>query len=226
MAEIIPAILAKKFAEIEYKTSLVKTLVDTVQVDTCDGRFADNLLWPYVEKGRPSDVVFQELLTEKRGLPFWDELDYEFDLMVQEPESIIADFVRIGASRLFVHFESTKCLEDIIHEWKNSVEIGIALKPSTPLEALDSFLHEIRSVQFMGSDRIGHAGVELDERLHKRLRTFKQMHPLHLVSVDIGVNFETAPRLVAAGADRLVAGSAIFKSPNIKGAIKQLRDLV
>jgi ribulose-phosphate 3-epimerase len=224
--EVIPAILARTYGEIKEKLALVRGAADTVQVDTCDGRFADNLLWPYVEKGRADDADFRELLSERKGLPFWNELDYEFDLMVQEPESIIADFVRIGASRLLVHLESTERMEDIIHEWKDSVEIGIALRPSTSLEELESYLHEIRLVQFMGSDNIAHAGVALDERIYGRLREFKKKHPEHIAAVDIGVNVETAPDLVAAGADRLVAGSAIFKSPDIKGAIKQLSHLV
>lgn len=224
--EIIPAILAKTYDEIEAKVALVKGIVDTVQVDTCDGRFAESILWPYTRRGEIVDAHFSELKAERNGLPFWDELDYEFDLMVKEPESIVGDFVRIGASRLFVHLESTSKMEDIIHEWKDAVEIGIALKPSTPLEALESYLHEVRSVQFMGSDTIGHAGVQLDPAIFDRLREFKKKHPTHLTSVDIGVNLETAAELVAAGADRLVAGSAIFKALNIREAIERFKNLI
>ncbi len=224
--EIIPAILAKHYSEIERKASLVSGLVDAVQVDVCDGRFADAILWPYVRKGEIDDPDFRELTEEKRGLPFWNELDYEFDLMVQEPEGIVGDFVRIGATRLLIHLESTSKMEDIIHEWKDTVEIGIALKPKTPLSELDSFMHEVKSVQFMGSDRIAHAGVALDPRVPLRIKEFKKKYPAHIVSVDIGVNLETAPQLLAAGADRLVAGSAIFKADDPALAIKRFQGLV
>jgi len=218
---IIPAILEKSFFGMERKAALVKGVVDTVQVDICDGRFADNKTWPY--EGDHGE--FARITNEEAGLPFWDELDYEFDLMVKEPEGIIGDYVKAGATRLLVHLESTKQLSDIIREWGNSVEIGIALRPSTPLEDLDPYMHEVRHVQCMGADLISHGGVSLDSRVPERVRTLRAKYPEHGISVDIGVNFETAPVLVSAGATHLIAGSAIFKSVNPHEAIRQLNRL-
>src|SRR3989344_3356515 len=205
--QVIPAILSKSFREIEEKISLVKGLVDTVQVDICDGGFADNKTWPYFKEPTAhdplqttkKDVDFQDLITDKKGLPFWEDIDYEFDLMVRAPESIIGDYVRMGTTRLLIHLESTKQMEDIIAEWKNAVELGIALKPSTPLSELDSFMHEIRYVQCMGSDRISHAGVSLNPRVYERIRELHTRYPDVAISVDIGVNFETAPLLIEIG---------------------------
>lgn len=222
MKEIIPAILSKSFSEIKYKVGLVADHVDTVQVDLCEGKFADNKTWPFTG----DNGEFAHLAAEQEGLPFWEQVNYEFDVMVKEPEGMIGDLVRAGASRILVHLESTEKMEDILREWGNAVEIGIALKPKTPLAELDSFMHEVTVVQFMGSDFIAHAGISLDPSIFERIRTFKKKYPEHAVSIDIGVNFETAPELLAAGADHLVAGSAIFKADDPVLAIKRFRDLL
>ncbi len=249
--------MPKTFREIEEKTALVAGAVDTVQVDIVDGKFAPNTTWPYVEKGEmgergeKGDKDFEELLAEKKELPHSEELDYEFDLMVANPAEAVPDFVRLGASRVIVHIESFgmgekgergEMLSELIHEWKHSVDVALALKPSTPLSAIEPFLHEVSLVQFMGNDKISFGGVPLDEeKVLPKIRELRSKHPLpsptralplvgerHLaleISVDIGVNRDTAPRLIAAGASRLVAGSAIFGSDNPRLAIEAFRRL-
>ncbi len=220
-SHIVPAIPVKSFLELEQKVELVKDCVDTVQVDVCDGRFVDCKRWPYVgDKGE-----FAEIIAEKRGLPFWDSVDYEFDLMVKEPESVIADYVRAGASAIVVHLESTTRMEDIIHEWKEAVKIGIAIRPATPLPELDSYMHEVTHVQFMGSDHIGHSGLTLDPVVFQRIREFRKKYPNHTLAVDIGVSLETAPELIAAGATHLAATSAIFGQAHPAQAIRELERL-
>ena len=78
----------------------------------------------------------------------------------------------------------------------------------------------------MGNDRIGFGGVPLDEELVlPKISELRKRHPELTISVDIGVNAETAPRLIAAGATRLVAGSAIFGKANPAQAIKELERL-
>lgn len=218
---IIPAIHAQSFPELEYKVGLVKDSVDLVQIDVFDGRYVDSKSWPYVgDKGE-----FAKIIAEKEGLPFWDRIDYEFDLHVKEPEGIIADYVRAGASRILIHLESTAQMEEIIHEWKSVVDIGIACKPSTPLSELDSYMHEVNRVQFMGHDHVGHSGLTLDPRVPEKIKDFRKKYPAHAVSVDIGVNLETAPQLISAGATHLAVTSAIFKNANPAGAVRELEAL-
>ena len=86
-------------------------------------------------------------------------------------------------------------------------------------------IKEADFVQFMGSDNIGHAGEELDEKVFDKIKIFREKYPNIPIQVDIGVNPDTAPRLVEAGATALVSGSAIFKSANIKEAIERLQYL-
>lgn len=223
--EIIPAILPKTFTELSEKLGRVRGLAQEVQIDIVDGTFAPAKTWPYVgDSGE-----FAEILSdEKRGLPFWDEFDFEFDLMVAKPQEVVSNWVRAGASRIILHVESASAetLSEIIHEWKHAVSIGLALNPSTPLVALETFIHEVSLVQCMGSDRIGFQGTPLDESVIQKITALRAKHPKLPIAVDIGVNKETAPRLIAAGATRLVAGSAIFGAPDIKDAIAKLQSLV
>lgn len=225
MVEIIPAIIPKSFREIEEKTALVAGLVETVQIDVCDGKFTPNKTWPFITR---SQSPFEELIAEKKGLPLGERLDYEFDLMVAKPAEAVPDFVRAGASRVILHLESAEpdTLSDLIAEWKHSVEIGLALKPSTPIENLEAFLHEVAFVQCMGNDRIGFSGISLDERsVLPKISALRKRHPRLVIGVDIGVSIDTAPRLIAVGANRLVVGSAIFESEDPRFAIEQFKRL-
>lgn len=221
---IIPAILPKDFSEIIAKLSLMKGVADAVQIDIADGKFAPNKTWPFVgDRGE-----FDKFREEKEGFPFWEDFDFEFDLMVAKPQELIADFVRIGANRIIVHLESIApdALSDLIKEWKHSVALGLALKPSTPLERLETFLHEVEFVQCMGSDRLGFQGTPLDETaVLPKLSLLRARHPTLTIGVDIGVNLETAPRLIKAGANRLVAGSAVFGSANPVESVKRFEVL-
>ncbi len=221
---IVPAILPKDFSEILEKLELIKGAVDTVQIDIADGKFAPNKTWPYV--GDHGEIT--KVLREEKGFPYWKDFDFEFDLMVAKPEEAVAFWVRAGASRVIVHIESTpeNALSDLIKEWKHTVDIGLALKPSTPMEKLETFVHEVTFVQCMGNDRIGFQGVALDEaRVLPNISHLRKKYPKLTISVDIGVSLETAPRLIEAGANRLIAGSAIFGKANPAGAIREFEKL-
>ena len=224
MTHIVPAILPKDFKEIVAKLELIRGAADAVQIDVADGKFAPNKTWPYT--GDTGEFALMQ--KEKEGFPFWEDFDFEFDLMVSKPQEAVPDFVRLGASRCIVHIESMEpeALSLLIREWKHSVDIGLALKPSTPLSLLETFLHEVEFVQCMGNDRISFQGVSLDERpVLSKISALRKKHPRLTISADIGVNFETAPRLIAAGANHLVVGSAIFKSANPADSLRQLEAL-
>ncbi len=222
--QIVPAILPKDFSEILAKLELVKGSADTVQIDIVDGKFAESKTWPYV--GDHGEIT--SILREEEGFPFWKEFDFEFDLMVSKPEEAVPFWVRAGATRVIVHLESIAphALSELITEWKHVVDVGLALKPSTPLDMLENFLPEITFVQCMGNDRIGFQGVSLDEALVlPKIMSLRKKYPELTISVDIGVNLETAPRLIEAGANRLVAGSAVFGKANPAQAIRELEAL-
>lgn len=220
MTTVVPAIIVKNFKQLEEKVSLVKDYVEYVQVDITDGKFTHNITWPYTG----DNGEYTQLVTEERGLPFWEEVDYEFHLMIEKPEETVADWIKIGASRIIVQIESTEKMQEIIDQCKAaSVEVGIALKPSTNNELLTPFIEHIDCVQCMGNDELGRHGAPLDLSVIEKIKTLREEYSDITIAIDIGVHQETTDGLIDAGADVLVAGSAIFDAENIAEAIEDLK---
>ncbi len=217
--EIIPAVLPKDFAELEEKIELVKGFVKTVQIDVCDGQFVPNATWPY----RKDDQSFAKIVGEEEGLPGWETLNYEFDLMVNRPEEIVEDWIRAGASRIILHAESKGDLAGAFSKLAGAVEIGLALSIETPLEKVVPYLESLQFIQLMGIDNLGFQHQQFDDKVIARVAEVKSRFPDLKVSVDGGVSLESAPKLIQAGADRLVIGSAIFGSENAIDAVQEFK---
>lgn len=232
MGVIIPAILTSSRKEVEEQLALVKGLVDTVQIDAVDGRFVSPPTWPYNAK----DDELTALIEAGTTLPEWGHFRYEMDLMVANPEAEAERWVSLGAQRILVHVESTKELAKIIdnlgHRYGHDkgfapdlISFGLAINVDTDSEALEPFADRIDYVQFMGIATIGKQGIPFDPRVLKKIEAFRKRHPEMTIQVDGGVSLQTAPDLLAAGADRLVAGSAIWKAPDIAEAIHAFEDI-
>jgi ribulose-phosphate 3-epimerase len=221
MTEIIPAILPQDFREVEDKMAQVKGIVSLVQIDVCDGKFVPSYTWPY----KKHDENFDAILREERGMPFWEDVDFEADLMIKDPEHHILQWVAAGASRIVLHLESTENLDKCIAELKDLVEIGIGIGLETPIEKLAPYIHDIQFVQCMGISKIGFQSQPFDNRVLQKLKDLLAAYPNTVLSVDGGVNLETAPLLIEAGAQRLVVGSALFNSDNIVETIHTLENL-
>jgi len=229
MAEIIPAVMAESVDDLRDKLSLVEGLVPLIQLDVMDGEFVPSRDWPYTPGG------FEELRTiieEEEGLPFWNSIDYEIDLMVERPEEVIADWVTAGVRRVIVHFESTDNLEALCTEFareyqaldsSNPPELGLAVNIDTPNEEIEPYLEMVDFVQYMGIERIGYQEQPFDERVLLKIADLRVGFPDMVISVDGGVNLETAPLLIAAGADRLAVGSALFETENIEETLAELK---
>ena len=230
MIEVIPAVMPYSVIELEDAVAEVKGLVPIVQIDVMDGIFVPAKNWPYVPRGAEEFAHFQN---EAEGLPFWDEVDYEVDLMVRNPESVVDAWVRAGVSRLIIHVESTQNLEavflDLEAKYGSDVvgvpEIGLAINTTTSIDTLAPFLDKVGFVQCMGIAEIGKQGEPFDERVLGQLSSLRAKAPNLILSVDGGVNFDSAPKLIAAGATRLVSGSTIFESEDVEEAIEQLKAL-
>lgn len=223
MATIIPAIIPESFDEIKEKISLVVGLVDIVQIDVMDGVYTPKASWPY----RNKDKDFESVVAEAEGMPGWKEVDFEVDLLVSKPEEKIEDWVRAGASRIIIHVESTtpKKIREMIDDYRGAfVEVGLALKPGTSNERLEEFVDDIDFVQFMGNNKVGSHGVELDEKVLDKIMDFREAHPELPIACDIGVSTETAGKLSLAGVTRLVSGSAVFDSGDVAEAIEELKE--
>ena len=220
--EILPAILPGDFREVLEKADLMKGFVKTVQVDVCDGHFVPSFTWPY----KKHDDSYERMLHEEDGLPFWKELDYEFDLMVDHPEKVIEDWVMVGATRIIIHTEAKGDIVGAVNALTGRVEVGLAFNIETPVE-IPAGIDEasVSSIQLMGIDRIGYQGQKFDEKVIEKIKSTKAKYPDILISIDGAVSLETAPQLIAAGANRLVIGSAIFEAENPIDAVMRFKAL-
>ncbi len=232
MVEIIPAIMPTSFIDLEKKLESVVGLTSLVQIDVMDGRLTSKKTWPYLSDEVDKD--FLNILKEEEGFPFWNDLDFEVDLMVREPEKIWRDWVSVGAKRIIFHLESIsdpKSFLDLVR--KNSVskdsplytEIGLAINISTSNEDLYPLMDKIDFVQFMGISEIGFQGTEFNEEVFSKIEDLRNKYPEHIISVDGGVNLSIAPRLAEAGVNRLAIGSAIFGQENVEDALTEFQAL-
>lgn len=236
MIEIIPAILPKNYEDLKNKISLVRGLVPLVQVDICDGVFVKTATWPFSSRAGSMDSDldphFKNILNEKEGMPFWEDVDFELDLMVMDAVSNFDIYTKLGAKRIVFHIEAVgnlevfkNFLEGIDAYVKDIIDIGVAISPNMPVEQIFPLINDIDFVQVMGIDHEGIQGEDFDPKCLEHIKKLKEKFTDLIISVDGGVNLETAPALISAGASRLVIGSAIFNTNDILNTIEQFKQL-
>lgn len=220
--EIIPAIMPKDYEHLDEMMSLFVGVVPMVQLDIMDGKFVPARTWPY-----PKDTHFDAIVSEEEGMPRWEDIDFEVDLMVSDPDAAVPKWVSAGASRIIVHVESMKDFEKIRSAVPEGLlELGLAINTTTPISAIEPYIDRIDFVQCMGIEKIGFQGQLFDERVLENVRALRAKYPELPISIDGSVNFDTARRLVDAGATRLVSGSAVLEADDFTQAIAELENLV
>ncbi len=229
MTEVIPAILEDNYEDFRGQLARVANLVSMVQIDICDGKFTPHPTWPMQMSDRES---VQGILNEEEGLPFWDSVDFEFDLMVVNAHMQFEFFTRLGAKRIVFHLEAEQdkskfkeFLEGLDMYTRENIDIGLAINTTTDLGALAPFISYIDFVQCMGVEHIGAQDEPFDPRVLTQVEELHKRYPELIISIDGSVNENTAPLLVKAGATRLVVGSAILHSLDIRETIKEFENL-
>jgi len=232
MIEIIPAVLSRNYEDMKNKIALVRGILPVVQIDLCDGIFVQNTTWPF-STGGVSDINFQRILNEQEGMPFWEDIDFELDLMVADAVSNFDIYTKLAPKRIVFHIEAVGDLnefkdfiEGIDVYIRDAIQIGIAINTTTPIEKIFPLVNSVDFVQCMGIEKIGFQGQIFDERVLNNIKTLKEKYPDLIISVDGGVNFEIAQKLIEAGVDRLVAGSLLLKAEDIRETISVLENLV
>lgn len=239
MAEIIPAILPKNYEDLKNNIALMRGVALLVQIDICDGIFVPSITWPFLSKANDENFLstnfdehFRKILGEEEGMPFWEDIDFELDLMVKNAVENFDIYTKLGPKKIIFHLEAVgdleefkNFLEEIDTYTKDVIEIGVAINPATPIEQIFPLVSCIDFVQCMGNDKIGYHGVSLDEKVYKKIQTLREKYHNLPIAVDIGVDEITAPLLVKAGATKLVTGSAIFNNHDIIGTVEKFRNL-
>lgn len=222
MIEIIPAIIPQNLAIVREKFDKILGLVKRVQLDIVDGQYAPVKTWPFVDKN--SDDLMKLSRGEEK-FPHIDDFILEIDMLIFHPIECLGDFISLGAKSFVIHIDSTDHIQECLDTIKNSgCEAGLGIKPSVDVDLLQPFLPQADFVQFMGNDKVGHNGIELDNSVINKIKYFHERHPSSTIQIDIGVNEETIPKLKEVGVTRFVSGSSIFNAPSTKEAITKLQN--
>ncbi len=208
---IAPSILSADFAQLGQELQRLEAAgADWVHVDVMDGMFVPNLTLgpPIIQALRPHS-----------SLPF------DVHLMIEQPDRYLADFRDAGADVITVHAEACPHLHRTLSEIRRlGCKAGVSLNPSTPVQVLENVLDQLDLVLVM-SVNPGFGGQSfIPHSLHKlaQVKALIGDRPIHL-EVDGGVTPQNAEAVRAAGANVLVAGSAVFKSADLSAAITALR---
>jgi ribulose-phosphate 3-epimerase len=225
--EIIPAILPKNFREIEEKVSMIVGISNIVQIDICDGKFVPTITWPYWKSEVKVEENFDAILKEERGMPEWEKVDYEFDLMINNPTmEDLNKWITVGAKKVIFHLESSTDLSPVLTDL---VEVGIAININSDIEKLRPYIDKIQFIQIMGIRKAGFQGQKFEIATIDKIKEVKKMFPGMKVQVDGGVSLDNAHILKEAGVDSVVVGSALFgdadSSEDIFDSIEKFRML-
>ncbi len=206
---ITPSILSADFGRLQDEVASVEKHADWLQLDVMDGHFVPNLSF-----GAPVAKWI------KTALPL------DVHLMVTNPADRIAEFQAIGAKHITFHAEAvpmTKARLDLINAIrKTGATAGIALNPDTPLSSIDDVVGDIDMVLLM-SVHPGFGGQTFISAVLKKIEMLRAAHPRLMIQIDGGVDPLSAAKARKAGADNLVAGSAIFSATDRAQAIALLR---
>lgn len=212
---VVPALIPKNEEYLKLNLDSISKFTDVVQVDIVDGKFVPDRSWPF---GEDEQISTLESYTES--------LSVELDLMIKEPELSLNNWLKLDVDRVVIHLESTKDIESIIKACAaHNCKLGLSILNTTPLERLTVYMDSIDYVQLMGIREIGAQGQPFDESVLDRVTTLKTTYSDLEISIDGSVNYETLPRLRAAGASRFVAGSAILAAENPAEAYQALSHL-
>ncbi len=212
---IAPSLLSADFLHLQNEVEMLnESAADWLHLDIMDGVFVPNISF-----GFPILNVLKHV-TQK---------PLDVHLMIVEPQKFIREIAATGAYMMNVHYEACTHLHRTVSAIKEAgMRAGVTLNPHTPIHLLEDIIQDVDMVLLM-SVNPGFGGQRFIEHSVAKTKALKEMITRRglntLIEVDGGVNMETGKRLLEAGADVLVAGSFVFKSPDPKQVITDLKNL-
>jgi ribulose-phosphate 3-epimerase len=212
--KVAPSILSADFSRLGEEIRAVEASgADIIHIDVMDGHFVPNI------------TIGPLIVQAARKVT---KLPLDVHLMIENPELYIADFAKAGADYLTVHAEASYHLHRLvqsIREYKG-VKAAVSLNPATPLDALDYVLGDLDMVLIMSVNPGFGGQAFIPSQLDKIRMLRKRIDDRRLsveIEVDGGIKTDNAAEVAAAGADILVAGSAVFGAKDYAAAIKGIR---
>jgi ribulose-phosphate 3-epimerase len=213
MAQIVPAILEQDESGFLDKVARVTKLAgcERIQVDFGDGQFISNKLLS-VDEIKPLNPAFH----------------WEAHLMIKTPRDFL-DYQIVGFKTILVHYEAygdtNELLKAIVSIKKHGLKPGVVVNPDTSVDVLRQFSEDVSHFLIMGVNP-GYQGQAFIPETIERVTALRKLLPTAIIEVDGGVNADNVQQLAKAGADLLVVGSAIVKSPDMQEAWDKLNALI
>lgn len=213
MIKIAPSILSADFSRLGEEIELLdKSGADVIHIDVMDGHFVPNLTF-----GMP--VV--------KAIRKYTKLPFDVHLMIENPAMYVKDFIDAGADIITVHYESDRHIDRTINLIKeNGCKAGIVINPGTAVEAIKHLIPIVDMILIM-SVNPGFGGqkfIEYSVEKIKEVRTIAdEVNKDLMIEVDGGITTDNIKKVVAAGADVIVAGSAVFNGGKVKENIAALK---
>ena len=215
MIKVAPSLLAADFARLGEAVEIVNRCeASLIHIDVMDGVFVPN-----ITIGFP---VISAIKTIARK-------PLDVHMMVTDPGRFVSQVRDCGAEIMNVHLEACTHLDRVVHTIKAAgMQAGVTLNPATPVMMLQDIISEVDMVLLM-SVNPGFGGQKFIANTVAKVSSLKQLiistGSRAVIEIDGGVDLNTAPALVGAGADVLVAGSYVFRSPDPIDAIDRLRHI-